>query len=160
MQKKTLYLKTKYMIIDNMDATADMIYRVEKTVPVKKTIKLKNTNFNDPANREIILKELGLEKIIITQLKPKTHNGRKLLAGVGTKVLVVKKYKTEKYAKKKEQGYSFLEVTIVAALIATLGAFSLPSLISLSQKIEETHYSVVENENSNMNVYNELLGGE
>ncbi len=159
MEKKTLYLKTKWVVVNNENKTANLIYRIEKTKPVNMKITLDDKEtFNSPKNRETILNAFKKENIVITDLNPRRVNNKEVLAGMGMKILTLKKYKTKNYKPKSESGFSFLETAIVAAIIVTLGAFMAPNLINLANTAKETHIAAVENENTNMDVYNSMLG--
>lgn len=161
MEKKQLLLKTKYIIVDNNDNTASIVYRVEKTKPVNKTVMLKETEtFNSSVNRNIILEALREEKIVVTDLEPKTFEGKNILAGVGKRVMTFKKLKNKKWQLLNENGFSFLETAIVAALAITLGAFLAPNLVTLHNNIVETHNTVTTTEDANMDTYYSILGGE
>lgn len=161
MEKKKLLLKTKYIIVDNNDNTASIVYRVEKTKPVNKTVTLNNKEtFNSAANRNIILDALREEKIIVTDLELKTFEGKNILAGVGKRVMTFRKLKNKKWELSNEKGFTFLETAIVAALTITLGAFLAPNLVNLHNNIVETHNTVTVTENANMDTYYSILGGE
>lgn len=160
MEKVRKYLPTKYIILETTGKKADIVYSVDNNKPVKKSIDLKvKNNFNHPKNRDIILKALEAENIIITKLSPKTHNGQNLLAGMGVKVFIFKKYKTKKYTPQ-ETGFTLLEVVTTAAIVATLTAIIAPALIGLYTTTVETHETVSTVETHNFNTYSDILGGE
>jgi prepilin-type N-terminal cleavage/methylation domain-containing protein len=160
MEKVRKYLHTKYIVLETTSKKADIVYSVDNNKPVRKSIELKvKRNFNHPKNRDIILKALEAENIIITKLSPKTHNGQNILAGVGVKVFVFKQYKTKSY-QPKEEGFTLLELVITSAIIATLTAVMTPILLNFYNNVEETHQTVQIAQEESMNTLTVLSGGE